>query len=59
MFQAHLPRSVPIYNEYHALVVRHGNTTCKKRPDCANCPLLPDCPRIGLRPELDQLPPLP
>ena len=59
MFQAHLPRSVPIYNEYHALIVRHGNTTCKKRPDCANCPLLPDCPRIGLRPELDQLPPLP
>ena len=50
MFQDRLPPSVPIYNEYHALIVRHGNTTCKKRPDCANCPLLPDCPESASDP---------
>ena len=48
MFHKWLPKDVQMYNEYHALIVRHANTTCIKRPDCAHCPLLPDCPRIGL-----------
>lgn len=48
MFHDHLPRDPKLFNEYHALIVRHGNTTCRKRPDCSNCPLLSDCPRIGL-----------
>ena len=48
MFHNEVPREVHLYNEYHALIVRHGNTTCRKRPDCARCPLLSDCPRIGL-----------
>lgn len=48
MFHQRLPRDVGLFNEYHALIVRHGNTTCRKTPDCASCPLLSDCPRIGL-----------
>ena len=48
MFHQHLPKGVGLFNEYHALIVRHGNTTCRKRPDCESCPLLADCPRIGL-----------
>ena len=48
MFHKQLPKDVRMYGEYHALIVRHGNTTCRKRPDCASCPLLLDCPRIGL-----------
>ena len=48
MFHDRLPGEAALYNEYHALIVRHGNTTCKKRPDCNRCPLLSSCPRIGL-----------
>ena len=48
MFHDQLSRDAAIFNEYHALIVRHGNTTCRKSPDCASCPLLPDCPRVGL-----------
>ncbi len=48
MFHNEVPQEVRVYNEYHALIVRHGNTTCRKRPDCPPCPLLSDCPRIGL-----------
>ena len=48
MFHDSLPRDANLFNEYHALIVRHGNTTCKGKPDCASCPLLSGCPRIGL-----------
>lgn len=38
LFTARLPRDVPLYNEYHALLVRHGKTTCKRRnPACSSC----------------------
>jgi len=30
---------VTIFNEYHALIVRHGKTLCKKIPLCRECPL--------------------
>ena len=48
VFHSRLPKDTALYNEYHALIVRHGNTTCRKNPDCASCPLLTDCPRVGL-----------
>lgn len=39
-FMEALPVDAPLYNEYHALIVRIGNTYCKKRkPLCAQCPL--------------------
>lgn len=31
---------ITIYNEYHALIVKHGKTLCKKIPLCKECPLL-------------------
>ena len=40
---------VPRLNEWHALIVRHGQSRCRRRdPACAECPLLDRCPR-GLR----------
>lgn len=35
-----LPPDAALFNEYHALIVRTGNTFCKKsRPLCGDCPL--------------------
>ena len=39
-FMDALPVDVPLYNEYHALIVRTGHHFCKKRkPLCGKCPL--------------------
>ncbi len=38
-FHDHLEREVPLYNEYHALLVRLGKEYCRKRPKCDGCPL--------------------
>ena len=35
----HLPEEIPLYNEYHALLVRIGKHFCKKTPQCEKCPL--------------------
>lgn len=44
-FHRHLPADVPMYNEYHALIVGTGNRYCKaKEPLCAECPLRGLCP---------------
>ena len=39
LFERHLPRRVPLYNEYHALLVRLGKEHCTPRPACTGCPL--------------------
>nr|WP_321466552.1 endonuclease III domain-containing protein [uncultured Desulfobulbus sp.] len=40
LFMDHLPCEVPLYNEFHALLVKVGNLYCKKKnPDCVACPL--------------------
>jgi endonuclease III related protein len=36
-FQNTLPKDTYLYNEYHALIVRHAKEVCKKTPDCMNC----------------------
>jgi endonuclease-3 related protein len=37
---AALPEEVPLYNEYHALLVRLGKEFCRKsNPNCTTCPL--------------------
>jgi endonuclease-3 related protein len=42
---AHVPADAALYNEYHALIVRHGKERCRKRaPRCPGCPLLDVCP---------------
>lgn len=38
-FTGHLPEEIPLYNEFHALVVYTGKTFCRKRPICEGCPL--------------------
>jgi len=43
--QSSLPEDVPLFNEFHALLVRLGHHHCRKRPKCEGCPLrqwLPD-----------------
>ncbi len=39
LFMNHLPRSVPLYNQYHALLVNTGKYFCKRIPRCDGCPL--------------------
>ncbi len=40
-----------LYNEYHALIVALGKTTCRRRPRCGECPLLERCRRVGVEAE--------
>ncbi len=43
-FLARLGPDVSFLNEWHALLVRHGQQTCtKSRPRCGDCPLLRRC----------------
>lgn len=38
-FESQLPVDVPLYNEFHALLVRVGHHHCRKTPNCEACPL--------------------
>jgi len=42
-FEAHVPRDLNRYREYHALLVAHGKEICRARPKCAVCPLNDIC----------------
>ena len=45
LFMDNLPHDTELFNEYHALLDRHGVETCRKRePLCAECCLLDVCP---------------
>ena len=35
---------VPLYNEYHALIVRHAKEHCRVKPRCGDCVLQNGCP---------------
>jgi endonuclease III related protein len=37
LFVTALPLDVPLFNEYHALLVRLGKEACRKEPRCADC----------------------
>ena len=43
-FESHLAADVPLYNEYHALIVAHGKEFCRPKPRCAGCCLRRGCP---------------
>jgi endonuclease-3 related protein len=43
-FEAALAPDVPLYNEYHALIVEHGKNICRVRPRCEVCCLKVQCP---------------
>ena len=40
-----------LFNEYHALLVRHAKVACRKVPRCEDCPLLTSCPTGQARPQ--------
>lgn len=37
LFTANLPADAGLFNEYHALLVRHAKEACRKRPLCRDC----------------------
>ena len=39
LFMDNLPHDVALFNEYHALIVRHGARVCQKTPECQACGL--------------------
>ena len=44
LFMDNLPPDPRLYNEYHALLVRHGKERCRKsNPRCGGCPLQDMC----------------
>jgi endonuclease III related protein len=46
--QGELPQEVPLYNEFHALLVRLGKDCCRKtKPQCSECPLQKMLPKGG------------
>jgi len=42
-FEDNLPHQTSLFREYHALIVCHGKSICRRKPFCAACPLLPIC----------------
>jgi endonuclease-3 related protein len=36
-FEANLPPDPALFNEYHALIVRHAKQKCQLSPDCVHC----------------------
>lgn len=46
-FQAVLPPDVALYKQYHALIVQHAKTSCRKQPECVTCCLKGICPEGG------------
>lgn len=49
-FERHLPRDPDLWNDYHAQIVRLGNTRCRPKPLCAGCPLAWTCTVPRARP---------
>lgn len=42
-FESNLPEDLGLYQEFHALIFRHGKLFCSKRPRCDSCPLKAYC----------------
>lgn len=42
-FETALVPAVPLFNEYHALIVEHGKEVCRATPRCEACPLADRC----------------
>jgi endonuclease-3 related protein len=47
-FMDRLPPNTPLYNDFHAQIVRLGKDVCRPRPLCEGCPLHNFCPRQGV-----------
>ncbi|MDA1256329.1 MAG: endonuclease [Chloroflexi bacterium] len=44
LFSDRLPADARLFNEYHALIVRHAADVCRPTPVCEGCVLLATCP---------------
>jgi len=42
-FHARLPHSIPLFKEFHALIVEHAKRHCRINPLCDDCPLQQHC----------------
>ncbi len=42
-FMQNLENNTKLFNEFHALLVRHAKEYCQKNPQCAKCVLLKKC----------------
>lgn len=51
LFMENLPRDAALYNEYHALIVRHCKEVCRRRPLCWRCPIKPHRVSLSIRSE--------
>ena len=47
-FEANLPPSEEIYNNFHAMIVINAKEHCRKKPLCGGCPLGSTCGRFGI-----------
>ena len=47
LFERSLGPDVPVYNAYHALIVRHGKDACRTMPNCSGCCLRTGCPQAN------------
>ena len=43
-FLQRLPESLPLLQEFHALIVAHAKRFCRSKPQCGDCPLFESCP---------------
>jgi len=50
-FLQRLPESLPLFQEFHALIVEHAKRFCKTKPMCDDCPLAGECPTASLNTE--------
>lgn len=49
IFMKNLPKSVRLYNEYHALIVQLGKDICRKDPKCNVCCIEESCKNKSFR----------
>jgi endonuclease-3 related protein len=47
-FMERLPPNAPLYNDFHAQIVRLGKDVCRPRPRCEACPVETPCPKRGV-----------
>ena len=45
-FETALPADVPLYNEYHALIVRHAKERCTEQGRCRHCGVEKPFPKV-------------
>lgn len=47
LFMDNLPHKLTLFKEYHALMVRHASSKCRKIPICSGCPICYTCQMVS------------